>query len=301
MESTQLPAKSDPALPSQPQLTFQQKVRSYLQLFREKLTHRKQGQDLVWWLIETQRAWWKQMIAFCLFLGMFSLFGFTPNQSLIMVVSMFLHELGHALAFKAFGIKYILLYIFPLGAVAAPKSKEENQRSDELPWAKLAVLLLAGPAVNVTLMIVGEVATQSGGDAIRQFTQDVVYINSLLLLLNVIPIWTLDAGQLFKLVYSSLAEKYDRWLSWLMTAAIIVPVLFTLFKVGAFDMGYSVGQLINHFKWIAFGLVFVACTWIMQRKDNPDHANSHQRMTSMQIMGSLAAYFVIVTLGLWLV
>ncbi len=256
------------------------------------------GQDLIWWLIEKQRAVWKQIIAFILFVVLFRVTTFTFLQAIIMVISMYLHELGHASIFYLTKIKFVLLYIFPLGAVAAPSTREENEKSDKLPWWQLGVLLLAGPLVNLILMFVGRLLTWTDTELLKQLGSDLVFINSLLLFMNIIPIWHLDAGQFFKLIYSSMIEKHDRLLSSVFTFFILGVTVFTLFKIGSFDMTYTVGQLIHNFNWIVFGLVFVICSWYTQGKDDPSHSQSDQRMTFQQSIPLLAGYFFIVVSAL---
>src|SRR5688572_15877932 len=96
------------------------------QSFLERLFRIPEGQTLVWWMIENQRGTIKQIIAFIAFILLFRFAFNSWSLSIAMVLSMFLHECGHAVVFFLSGIRFVVLYLFPLGAVAAPVDKEED-------------------------------------------------------------------------------------------------------------------------------------------------------------------------------
>lgn len=261
-----------------------------------------QGTSLIWWMIDLQRQWWKQVFAFFAFIIMFRLLGFTAQQSLVMVVSMFLHELGHAIAFYRNDIKFVLLYLFPLGAVAAPSTKEENARSDQLSWYLLSILLLAGPAVNIGLMLVGKVLVlTSPSTDVQALGHDVIYINGLLAFMNLIPVWKLDAGQFFKLIYSSLNERHDRFLTIAFTLATAVIIGAVLISAGMQSLLHLLRGVLLNLALVSFGVVFVMSTWYGQGKDNPDHATSPLRLTKNQLIVTMTIFFVLIFTGLWVI
>ena len=217
------------------------------------------GQSLVWRLIALQRPWPVQILAFLAFVLAFRfIFDWSWSLSLAMIISMFLHECGHAFVFWWAKIRFVILYLFPLGAVAAPIDQAENVRSDQLHWWTIAWLLQAGPAVNVALMVLF-VALQSftTGDAF-QFARDMVYVNGLLAVMNLIPVWTLDAGQLFRVIYSSLEEHEDNWLTGFMLSTVLLLLLAIVGVPGLVTWAYLIGNTLGHFGWVAFLVVFTA-------------------------------------------
>lgn len=258
-----------------------------------------EGQSLIWWLVEKQNVWWKQVFAFFGFIIMFRLFSFTPQQALIMVVCMYLHERGHAHCFRANGIDHYTLFIFPLGAAAIPANQAENERSDQLPWYLLGVLLLAGPAVNVALMVIGRLTVNFGViDSLISVGNDLIYINGLLAFMNLIPIWKVDGGQLFKLIYSSLSERHDRVLTLSLTISAAVISVYLLGSFGWYSLNHLLVGYFTNWSVITFAVIFVMCAWYTQGKDDPLHAKSPQRMTRIQLGVIFTAFFGLVVIGM---
>ncbi len=259
------------------------------------------GQSLVWWMIDLQRGTLRQVVAFIAFLLAFRfLFQWSWSLSIAMLVSMFLHECGHAAVFAWAKIRFVILYLFPLGAVAAPMDKEENARSDQLHWNTLGWLLQAGPAVNVVL-ILGFLALQSvfTNPTALQFASDMVYVNGLLAAMNLVPVWTLDAGQLFKLIYSSLEEHEDNWLTGLLLGGTGILLLIVLRIPGMLSWAAVLVNTITRLGWVVFLGIFAVGVLNKQGRDDPLHAYSHQAMNNGQVIAQLVIYGVQVAITLW--
>jgi Zn-dependent protease len=260
-----------------------------------------EGQSFVWWMIDIQRGTLKQVAAFVLFLLTFRyLFQWSWSLSVAMLLSMFLHECGHAAVFWLAKIRFIILYLFPLGAVAAPVSKEEDARSDLLHWNTIGWLLQAGPAVNVALILLFLVLQRVFQDAtLVQFSHDMVYVNGLLGAMNLVPVWTLDAGQLFKVIYNSLEEHEDNWLTGVLLGGTGVLLLVVLRIPGMMTWAAVLVNTITRFGWIVFLVIFTIGILNQQGRDNPLHARSHQAMNNRQVMMQLLVYGVQVAVTLW--
>jgi Zn-dependent protease len=258
-------------------------------------------QSLVWRLIALQRPWPIQIIAFIAFLLSFHfIFNWSWSLSIAMILSMFLHECGHAFVFWVAKIRFIILYLFPLGAVAAPIDKAEDARSDELHWWTIGWLLQAGPAVNVILMLLFAALQKITTGDVQQFGRDMVYVNGLLAFMNLIPVWTLDAGQLFRVIYSSLEEYEDNWLTGFMLSSVILGLLAIIGVPGLVDWARIIGNTLVHFGWVLFLLVFTIALLNKQGRDDPLHAFSKQAMNNTQVLIQVLFYVALVVIMLWL-
>ncbi len=289
MSSTINPATTSESTSSK---TFWQKLRALRPM---------QGQKFIWQLIDLQRSPIVQVVAFVGFLLSFRyLFAWTWSMSFAMILSMFLHECGHAAVFLWARIKIVILLLFPLGAVAAPRDPEQNAASDNLHWNTIAWLLQAGPAVNVTLMLIFHVLTPAFDRAsdfgliLSQFSRDMVYVNGLLAIFNLVPVWTLDAGQLFKAIYSSLDEHEDKVITFGLLGGVIGLLLVISGLIGFTNWGTVLVNVLQRFGWVVFFVAFAFGIINKARTDNPDHANSHQAMTNRQVFLQLGVFFLLV-------
>ena len=119
-----------------------------------------------------------------------------------------LHEYGHALTARRYGIKTRDITLLPIGGLA------RLERLPQVPRQELYVAL-AGPAVNIViaaLTFVGATLTGvglgsptadlSGGNVLGRF----MAVNLLLALFNLIPAFPMDGGRALR---AWLAERYD--------------------------------------------------------------------------------------------
>lgn len=133
-----------------------------------------------------------------------------------------LHEYGHALAARKFGIPTIDITLLPIGGVA------RLQRMPRIPWQEL-VVAVAGPAVNVVIafllaigfLVAGVTFTFSGGEEIpadavantlfgepsfMQFAFYMMAVNATLVVFNMIPAFPMDGGRVFRSILAMLMD-----------------------------------------------------------------------------------------------
>ena len=107
-----------------------------------------------------------------------------------------LHELGHALMARQFGIETENITLYPIGGVA------RLQRMPRAPGAEL-LIALAGPAVNV--LIVGALTVALGllgGSDLGLFLGILMQINVVLAVFNLIPAFPMDGGRVLRALLS---------------------------------------------------------------------------------------------------
>jgi Zn-dependent protease len=118
-----------------------------------------------------------------------------------MVLSVFgcvlLHEFGHALMAKRFGIGTEDITLYPIGGVA------RLHRMPRAPGAEL-LIALAGPAVNFAivgaLMLLGFLGLDGlvAGTAVAALLAQLVLVNLILGLFNLIPAFPMDGGRVLR-------------------------------------------------------------------------------------------------------
>lgn len=260
---------------------------------------------LIWALIYWQTGRLQQILAFAGFLILFSLVFGSRIDAFAFIVSMYLHEAGHAMVFKWTKIDHRVLLLFPLGAVAAPINKEEDAKSDLLHWNAISWLLHMGPMVNVILMVASPFIAAglqnmhvdwtlhgyNHWNDLVIFFQKMGPINALLAVFNLIPFWNMDAGQLFKVIFSSLDEKEDQILLWSIFA--IVGAGFTMILVPAFvnlSLNLAIYGILVNWGWVIFVLFMLVGLNKKSKLDKPEHAESPQAMSNLQVYMHLAIF-----------
>ncbi len=112
-------------------------------------------------------------------------------SALFLTISIFIHEVGHALMAKRMRLPLERIHLFLFGGMA------ELRRRPVMPRQELAISL-AGPVASILFAFASLAAARSlpvGFDEIYLILQYVFYMNLLLGVFNLLPVFPLDGGR----------------------------------------------------------------------------------------------------------
>ncbi len=122
----------------------------------------------------------------------------------LLFVCVVLHEFGHALMAREFGIRTRNIILSPLGGMA------QMERMSQKPWEEFCIAV-AGPLVNVVIAAVlggvylagAIVAPGMIETTAWQFLGLLVGLNVVMILFNMIPAFPMDGGRVLRAILSS--------------------------------------------------------------------------------------------------
>jgi stage IV sporulation protein FB len=140
-----------------------------------------------------------QFLVSLLLFGAAWYFLISKNFELIvwLVIILIIHELGHYLAMKIFKYEDLAIFFIPLVGAAAQGSKEKISQREK------AIVLLAGPVpgiiIGIILFLVGRPEYTNLEELLHPaFPPWLPYAFVLVNIFNLLPIYPLDGGQLFR-------------------------------------------------------------------------------------------------------
>lgn len=166
-------------------------------------------------------------------LGGTSLFWFV-----VLFISLFicviLHEYGHALAARSFGVKTADILILPVGGLA------RLERLPEKPLQEL-VVAIAGPAVNLAIFFIGLTYLWFSGTGIESLFSlgeqpqpsatnllpQIILINAALFTFNLVPAFPMDGGRILRSLLALFLPRTSAT-EWATRLGMVVSVGFVI-------------------------------------------------------------------------
>jgi Zn-dependent protease len=203
------------------------------------------------------------------FLILLMLVGWTQGglESVVLVSAVFgcvlLHELGHALTARRFGIQTEDITLYPIGGVA------RLQRMPREPGAEL-LIALAGPAVNVLIVLaLALVHGLVGFDGVwieqplADFVAVLMAINLGLAAFNLIPAFPMDGGRVLRALLSGWLGRARAT----QVAAGLGRALALTFGVYSLVNGHLLHMFLAGFIYLAAGMELVQVLAEERRRD----------------------------------
>lgn len=168
---------------------------------------------------------------------------------LLLFGTVFLHELGHSLMARRFGIHVIDITLWPLGGMARLSDMPENPRVE-------GVVAIAGPAVNGALALLAlpliPVAGILGLGSLANLALFFFYINVAMGLFNLVPAFPMDGGRILRAWFA----RREPWLHATERAVAVgraCAVLMFFAWIGLWFAGYGscMLPLVAIFVWFA--------------------------------------------------
>jgi len=211
--------------------------------------------ELVCWLMSKQEGIVRQFLSGLVFVVFFGLVS-RGNWYFVLAVmlSMVIHELGHASAGFIYGVKTKVMFVFPLGMVTLPKDEVENKKITLLSDWQKGWFFQAGPLFNLVLAVIGWFLNMYviGWEAFGLY---LLLFNCILVLFNLLPIEGLDGGWLFKLFKSSLGREEAKQL--VVAVVILTGIVIALVITPVMEKPTTEILLESIFKipWVSFSLI----------------------------------------------
>lgn len=156
-------------------------------------------------------------------------------ELLSLFVIVFIHELGHVMAARWFGVTVLSVQMLPFGGVAVMED------TGHITAWKEIVIALAGPFQNLLLIGMAwlfQLAGMWDGPFLYYFIQS----NLLIALFNLLPILPLDGGKISQALWG-IFVPFHTTLIWSMRISLFFSILIILYAVFPFVLGKQMVEL----------------------------------------------------------
>jgi len=145
---------------------------------------------------------------------------------ILVFVSVLLHELGHAVAFRAFGYSSTVELVL-FGGVTTPDTDRP------LSWGKDVVTTLAGPSVGVLLgLLCGELAERATTPLAAYALVLGKFTNLVWAVFNLLPILPLDGGRVSRAVLGRIFGRSGVLAAYAIGVLVCAALAYGLYRTG---------------------------------------------------------------------
>lgn len=208
---------------------------------------------------------------------------FSVGFILALFACVVLHEYGHALTARRFGIPTKRITLLPIGGVASLEKMPDNPREELL-------VALAGPAVNVVIAIL--IALFFWGSGMewqaeqfedpsqislgQAFLPNLLAVNIILVLFNLIPAFPMDGGRVLRAL---LSMKYGRG-----KATQVAAQIGQFLAIGFVFLGFMYD----------FWLIFIGLFIFLGASSESRYEQSRGLMTDLKVRDILMHHYTLI-------
>ena len=194
-----------------------------------------------------------------------------------------LHELGHSLAAKRYGIQTRSITILPIGGVAILEKIPENPKQE-------LIVAFAGPLVNIVIAALLLFYLSLSGDLILSFSDveemthinggnfliNLLLVNIMLVVLNMIPAFPMDGGRMLRAILAMIMSRVKA-----TELAVNIGKVFAIILV---FWGFSTNPF----------LVFIALFIILSAQAELQHVRSESYLHNYQVRDILMTDYTLI-------
>jgi len=208
--------------------------------------------------------------------------GWFFSYVVLLFVFVIMHEYGHALTARRYGIRTRDIIISPIGGIARLESLPESPRHELL-------VALAGPAVNVGLAFLLLVIQYFSSDSILPVAEGLTFgsfsdflgylllINIVLVVFNMVPAFPMDGGRVLRALLTMLIKdrvKATKWAVWV-------------------GQSLAVGFFILGIFWDHYMLIFIAIFVFVTARSEYRQIRLIDRMSSTYVRDIMRQHFTL--------
>lgn len=180
-------------------------------------------------------------------------------SALLLALSIFLHELGHAVMGQYLNLGIERIHLFAFGGMALLR-KRPLEPTHEL------VVALGGPLISLAIAAVlwgvGSLLENTQIEYVREVTILLTYSNILLGVFNLFPIFPLDGGRALRAILWKIQNQYYRAsVNAYKTGSLLIGALFLTAAVSFFYFNASTTF------WLALVAIYLSYTAIRGKKE----------------------------------
>ena len=158
------------------------------------------------------------------------------NVMFCLFLSVLVHELGHAVAVRYFGATDVKIVLYGMGGVTISRTKLKRNQ--------FIIQLLSGPGAGFIMCLLACLILKfsSIGDVSSFFAMTLTYlvnINLLWSLLNLVPVYPLDGGQIMEELISIKKPWESRILTFKISMLVTGIIVFFLIIIGLISNFFS--------------------------------------------------------------